>query len=158
MAQQLGGVLYLSYKICALRYFCDCFECPIFEENVCEETCNKTDKIPVQSATNYTGCKVCECECAPQNCTAVCSGNRHRLILNQYNCEECDCGCPKLDCDEPCGGIGLGVHGPKDESGCYRTCEGCRDDRGQQIEFIYRGKIANTLNSAKRIKFVKLLI
>ena len=28
----------------------------------------------------------------------------------------------------------------------------------QQIEFIYRGKIANTLNSAKRIKFVKFLI
>ena len=132
VAKQLGGLLSLSYQICAFQNFCDCFKCPIFEENVCEENCNKTDRVIVQGAKNYTGCKMCECQCSALNCTSMCSGNTHKLILNEYNCAKCDCDCPRLDCDEPCGGIGLGVHGPKDESGCYTTCDGCIDDIGLQ--------------------------
>ena len=132
----MGGSLSLSYDICAFRYFCDCFECPKFEQNVCAETCSKTERIPVPGARNFTGCEICECQCQAFNCTTVCSGNTHKLILNEHDCKECGCGCPRLDCDEPCGGIGLGVHGPKDESGCYTTCDGCRDDIGLQIEII----------------------
>ena len=136
MERQLGGILSLSYEICAFRYFCDCFECPVFEQNVCEESCDKAEKVPVWGATNKTGCKICDCQCPALNCTDMCSGNTHRLILNEHNCEECDCGCPKLNCDEPCGGFGLGVNGPKDEGGCYTTCDGCRDDGGLCIEII----------------------
>ena len=126
-----GGQVNTRYDVCPLRHICQCFTCPAFDSKCCEQHCEARGKVPVVGTKSHTGCKSCECQCKTMICSEKCKGLPYKIERTKYGCVECQCFCPHLDCDVRCGGAGLGIPGPKEETGCYTNCTGCLSSRGK---------------------------
>ena len=64
------GNLYVDFKVCPLKYFCDC---PCFEvgNSSCETKCNEKGQIVKPTTPTSIGCEICECQCPKSTSTTT---------------------------------------------------------------------------------------